>query len=207
MLQYLNQCSRGRGAWLLMALTAFILELVALWFQHVMLLQPCVLCIYERCALFGIMGAGLVGAIAPKTPLRYVAMVIWLYSAIRGLQLAWEHTMIQLHPSPFQTCDFAARFPSWLPLDKWLPQVFVATGDCSVRQWQFLSLEMPQWLVGISLLIWWSLSWWLLPSRSKRKNAICLAAKPRRVPPTMKRPAGRCFLCLRRCAESFLERG
>ena len=53
MLRYLNQCSRGRGAWLLMALTAFILELVALWFQHVMLLQPCVLCIYERCALFG----------------------------------------------------------------------------------------------------------------------------------------------------------
>lgn len=45
MLQYLNQCSRGRGAWLLMALTAFILELVALWFQHVMLLQPCVMCI------------------------------------------------------------------------------------------------------------------------------------------------------------------
>ena len=149
MLQYLNQCSRGRGAWLLMALTAFILELVALSFQHVMLLQPCVMCIYERCALFGIMGAGLVGAIAPKTPLRYVAMAIWLYSAIRGLQLAWEHTMIQLHPSPFQTCDFAARFPTWLPLDKWLPQVFVASGDCSVRQWQFLSLEMPQWLVGI----------------------------------------------------------
>lgn len=66
MLQYLNQCSRGRGARLLMALTAFILELVALWFQHVMLLQPCVMCIYERCALFGIMGAGLVGAIALK---------------------------------------------------------------------------------------------------------------------------------------------
>ena len=74
MLQYLNQCSRGRGAWLLMALTAFILELVALWFQHVMLLQPCVMCIYERCALFGIMGAGLVGAIAPK---RRCAMSPW----------------------------------------------------------------------------------------------------------------------------------
>ncbi len=42
------------------------LEMVALWFQHVMLLKPCVLCIYERCALFGVMGAGLVGAIAPK---------------------------------------------------------------------------------------------------------------------------------------------
>jgi disulfide bond formation protein DsbB len=56
------------------------------------------------------MGAGIVGAIAPKTPLRYVAILIWLYSAWRGIQLAYEHTMIQLHPSPFMTCDFAARF-------------------------------------------------------------------------------------------------
>ena len=66
MLRYLNQCSRGRGAWLLMALTAFALEMVALWFQHVMLLKPCVLCIYERCALFGIMGPG---NIVPDFPL------------------------------------------------------------------------------------------------------------------------------------------
>jgi disulfide bond formation protein DsbB len=110
MLRYLNKCSRGRGAWLLMAFTALALELVALWFQHVMLLKPCVLCIYERSALFGVMGAGIVGAIAPKTPLRYVAILIWLYSAWRGIQLTYEHTMIQLHPSPFMTCDFAARF-------------------------------------------------------------------------------------------------
>ena len=149
MLRFLNQCSRGRGAWLLMALTAFALEMVALWFQHVMGLKPCVLCIYERCALFGIMGAGLVGAIAPKSPLRYAAIAIWLYSAGKGIALAWEHTQMQLHPSPFMTCDFAARFPSWLPLDKWVPQVFVASGDCAERQWEFLGLEMPQWLLGI----------------------------------------------------------
>ncbi len=67
--------------------------------KHVMLLKPCALCIYaERCALFGVMGAGLVGAIAPKTPLRYVAMVIWIYSARRPTTGVYEHTMIQLHP-------------------------------------------------------------------------------------------------------------
>ena len=88
-----------------------------------MLLKPCVLCIYERCALFGVLGAALIGAIAPKTPLRYVAMVIWLYSAFRGVQLTYEHTMLQLYPSPFATCDFMVRFPEWLPLDKWVPAV------------------------------------------------------------------------------------
>ncbi len=149
MLRSLNRSSHRRSAWLLMAFTALALELVALWFQHVMKLQPCVLCIYERCALFGVMGAGLLGAIAPKTPLRIAALALWIYSAWRGIELAWQHTQMQLNPSPFQTCDFAVRFPTWLPLDKWLPQVFVASGDCSVRQWEFLSLEMPQWLVGI----------------------------------------------------------
>ena len=149
MLRFLNQCSQGRGAWLLMAFTALALELTALWFQHVMLLKPCVLCIYERCALFGVLGAALIGAIAPKTPLRYVAMVIWLYSAFRGVQLTYEHTMLQLYPSPFATCDFMVRFPEWLPLDKWVPQVFVASGDCAERQWDFLGMEMPQWLLGI----------------------------------------------------------
>ncbi|WP_017346326.1 disulfide bond formation protein DsbB [Pantoea sp. A4] len=152
MLRYLNQSSHGRGAWLLLALTAFGLELTALWFQHVMLLKPCVMCIYERCALFGVMGAGIVGAIAPKTPLRYVALLIWIGSAIKGLSLAWEHTMIQLHPNPFVTCDFAAHFPTWLPLDKWLPSVFVATGDCAERSWTLFNLSMPQWLVGIFAL-------------------------------------------------------
>lgn len=149
MLHFLNRCSRGRGAWLLLAFAALVLELTALYFQHVMMLKPCVMCIYERCALFGVMLAALVGALAPATPLRFVAMAGWIYSAWEGIRLSWEHTMIQLHPSPFATCDFAARFPSWLPLDKWLPSVFVATGDCAEKQWEFLSLSMPQWLVVV----------------------------------------------------------
>lgn len=149
MMRSLNRCSKHRAAWLLLALTAFALELVALYFQHVMRLNPCVMCIYQRCALYGVVAAGLVGAIAPATPLRFAGLAIWLYSAWEGLLLAMKHTDIQLHPSPFVTCDFFVSFPSWLPLDKWLPSVFSASGDCAVRQWHFLSLEMPQWMIVI----------------------------------------------------------
>lgn len=150
MLRCLNQCSRGRGAWLLLALTALIFELTALFFQHVMGLKPCVMCIYERCALFGVLGAGIAGAIAPGTfVLRWAGIGIWLCSAYQGLMLSVRHTDIQLHPNPFVTCDFAARFPSWLPLDKLLPAVFVASGDCTERSWSFLSWTMPQWMIVI----------------------------------------------------------
>lgn len=134
----------------MLALTALAFELTALFFQHVMGLKPCVMCIYERCALFGVMGAGIVGAIAPKNLLlRWGAIAIWLYSAYKGLMLSIEHTNIQLHPNPFVTCDFAARFPTWLPLDKWLPSVFVASGDCAERSWTFLTWSMPQWMIVI----------------------------------------------------------
>ncbi|GKX58204.1 disulfide bond formation protein DsbB [Leminorella grimontii] len=157
MLSFLNGCSKGRGAWFLLALSVIIFEGVALYFQHVMLLRPCVLCIYERCALFGILGAALIGMIAPSsTVFRYLAIIVWIYSAIEGVLLTWKHTMMQLYPSPMNVCDFFVSFPSWLPLDKWIPSVFVANGDCSEKQWSFLSMEMPQWLLiifGVYLLI------------------------------------------------------
>ncbi|GAA0472341.1 MULTISPECIES: disulfide bond formation protein DsbB [Tatumella] len=149
MLRLLNRCSKGRSAWALLALTALALELTALWFQHVMGLKPCVMCIYERCALLGVLLAGIVGAIAPATPLRFVGIIGWLIAAGEGLRLSWEHTMLQLHPPLFATCDFMARFPSWLRLDKWVPGMFVASGDCLDRSWTLFSLSMPQWLVVV----------------------------------------------------------
>ena len=149
MLQFFNRCSKGRGAWFLIGLIGVLLVCIALYFQHIMLLPPCVMCIYERCALLGIIGASLIGAIAPKSILRYIAILLLIISAVKGVQLAWQHTMLQLYPSPFATCDFFVNFPTWLPLDKWLPAIFFASGDCSVQQWQFMSLVMPQWLVGI----------------------------------------------------------
>ncbi len=75
-------------------------------------------------------------------------MVIWIYST-GGVQLAYEHTMIQLHPSPFMTCDFMARFQTDLPLGKWLPQVFVASVIARRTPVVVFNAGMPQWLLGI----------------------------------------------------------
>ncbi|MGL4978804.1 MAG: disulfide bond formation protein B, partial [Plesiomonas sp.] len=48
----LYRFSTTRLSWFLMLLTATGLELTALYFQHILKLEPCVLCIYERVALF-----------------------------------------------------------------------------------------------------------------------------------------------------------
>lgn len=148
MLSNLKSLSTQRSSWLLLAFSALSLELCALYFQHVMKLEPCVMCVYERITMIGIMLAGLVGAIAPQNLLiRLTAFALWGVSAVWGFLLAVEHTDYQLNPSPFATCDFFPNFPSWAPLHEWLPWLFNPTGDCSDIVWQFFGYSMPQWLI------------------------------------------------------------
>ena len=148
MLSVLKQLSTRRGPWLLLAFSALVLELCALYFQHVMKLEPCVMCVYERVTMLGIIVAGLTGAIAPQYLIvRLMAFGLWAVNAIWGLLLAIEHTDYQMNPSPFATCDFFPNFPSWAPLHEWLPWLFNPTGDCSDIVWQFFGYSMPQWLI------------------------------------------------------------
>ena len=153
MFDFFYRISTHRAAWIALTLSAIAFEIAALFFQHVMLLAPCVMCIYERVALFGVVAAGIVGTLAPQHPaLRWLALLLWFTGAAKGLQLAIEHVSYQF-PDPEllfgPTCDLFVVFPDWAPLNQWLPSVFEASGDCSEIVWQFLTLSMPQWLAII----------------------------------------------------------
>ncbi len=153
MLSFLNQFSKSRLSWALLTLTALAMELSALFFQHIMDLQPCVMCIYERIAMFGILFAGLIGMLNPQNAyIRWTGLTSWAISVIWGLKLGIEHVRYQF-PDPNElfaaTCDIFVTFPSWAPLNQWMPWMFEAYGDCSKIVWEFLTLTMPQWLVVI----------------------------------------------------------
>lgn len=151
MYQFISNLPKQRLPWVLLALTGMGLEASALFFQYVMELSPCVLCVYERVAIMGIIFAGLVGAIAPSNPIfRFSGFALWFISAANSLIIAIEHVDIQFNPSPFSTCDFFPNFPTWAPLNDWAPWLFNPTGFCDEINWQFLSFSMPQWLVFIS---------------------------------------------------------
>lgn len=153
MLRFFKALSLSRGGWLLLVISGIILEGIALYFQHGMLLNPCVMCIYERVAVFGIIFAGLIGMIAPKFWLfRFSAILFSLACAVKGVLLSWKHLDYQLNPSPWNQCPVVPDFPSTLPLDKWMPFIFQPSGSCSEVSWQFLGLSMVQWLVVIFII-------------------------------------------------------
>lgn len=153
MLRKLRQFSCQRQSWVLLTLIALLLEITALGFQYLLGQKPCVLCVYQRAALAGVILAGVVGMIAPRTPLRWLALVGWIVASAKIFSLTWQQTQLQLHPPLFATCDFFPKFPSWLPLNQWLPAVFSPTGTCTDRSLTLLSYSLPEWLLGISFVM------------------------------------------------------
>lgn len=138
-------------AWLVLMISALALEFIALVFQYVMNLAPCIMCVYQRVALFSILLAGLVGYFSCSYKLgRLLAFVLWAIGAIWGLLIAIEHVDMQNAAfSLFFTCEFIPNFPTWAPLHEWIPFLFEATGDCSDINWQFLGYSMPQWMIVV----------------------------------------------------------
>lgn len=137
--------------WLLVALTAFSLELTALYFQYGMGLNPCIMCVYQRLAILGLVFAGMVGAFGCNNILsRVTAFAIAGVSSIWGLLIALEHVDMQSNAgSLFYTCEFIPNFPKWMPLHEWVPAIFEASGDCGEISWSFLGYSMPQWMVVV----------------------------------------------------------
>lgn len=144
----LTRFSHSRASWLALLLSATLLEAAALFFQYGMDLSPCVMCIYIRVAVLGIIIAGTIGTIAPHLrPIRVIAGLAWGASTIWGLMLAIELVDIQTNPSPFATCSFLPDFPKQLPLHDWLPSVFMPTGMCTDIPWEFMGVTMASWMI------------------------------------------------------------
>ena len=150
-MKLLSDFSTNNKAWLFLALTALSFEIIALIFQYALDLKPCIMCIYQRVAIWAIFFAGLIGYFANANIIaRLTAFALWGTGAIWGLLIALEHVEMQTSAMSFLfSCEFIPNFPSWAPLHEWIPALFAATGDCGDIEWAFLGYSMPQWMIVI----------------------------------------------------------
>jgi len=149
--KFLSNLATNKRAWQLLALSALGLEIAALFFQYALDLKPCIMCIYQRVAIWGVFFAGLLGSFGSQQVLvRILGYILWGTGAIWGLIIAVEHVEIQTATNPFlYSCEFVPNFPSWAPLHEWIPALFAATGDCGDINWQFLGHSMPEWMIVV----------------------------------------------------------
>jgi disulfide bond formation protein DsbB len=122
----------------------------ALFAQHVLLLDPCPLCVFQRVAVISIGIIFLVAALHnPYGAGRIVYAVLLVLAAGAGAAVAGRHAWLQqLPPDQVPSCGPGLDYMlDTLPFTEVLSNVFRGSGECAEIVWQFLGLSMPGWVL------------------------------------------------------------
>ena len=122
----------------------------ALYAEHVLMLTPCPLCVFQRMAVIGLGIVFLVAAIHnPAGKGRYVYTLLLAAAAAAGAGVAGRHVWLQSLPAD----EVPACGPGFdyivdaFPLADALKMIFSGSGECATIDWQFLGLSMPAWVL------------------------------------------------------------
>lgn len=121
----------------------------ALFAQHVLLLDPCPLCVFQRVAVISIGLIFLVAALHnPSGAGRIVYSLLLALAAVAGAAVAARHAWLQqLPPDKVPSCGPGLDYMlETLPFTEMLSTVFKGSGECAEIVWQFLGLSMPAWV-------------------------------------------------------------
>ncbi len=142
--------SRTGRRWANLAGFAAVVGLMAyaLFAEHVLGLEACPLCIFQRMAFIGL---GLVFLVAglhsPAGPMAKFYGFLGVAAAGTGAAIAGRHFYIQNLPADqVPACGPGLDYiMDAFPLLDALELVFTGSGECAEINWSFLGLSMPGW--------------------------------------------------------------
>lgn len=149
-----NRLGNALGAVLCAALIAY-----ALYTQHVLGLDPCPLCIFQRVAVIALGVIFLIAAMHnPRTTGARIYAVLLLIAAVGGLLISGRHVWIQSQPEgSVPACGAGLDYMlDIMPLSDVIAKVLSGSGECSRIEWRLLGLSMPWWVLFsiVALAVW-----------------------------------------------------
>jgi len=146
-----------RTLYLIGFIDCLLLISYALYSEHVLGLEPCPLCVFQRIAvtLVGFIFLAL-AAFVPKTSnTKIITSILITITSLSGVIIAGRHVWLQnLPPDKVPGCGPGLDFMlSTFPLSEVFEMVFTGSGECANVDWSFLSLSMPAWVMILLALI------------------------------------------------------
>lgn len=137
--------------WSLMFLSSVLLIATAYYFQHVVGLKPCFLCIVQRMAVMAIGLGSLIILINPeKLITRILGNLIYILASLTGLSAALRQMYMQRFPDPYASCGPGFEYVlENNPIVEALPKLLSATGSCSEVEWSLLGLSMAELMIPV----------------------------------------------------------
>lgn len=144
----------------------------ALYAQHVLGLEPCPLCIFQRVAVIVVGVLFLLAAL--HNPGQRVAAaygVLLDLVALCGVLIAARHIWIQAQPpGTVAACGATLDYMlDILPVTTVITKVLTGSGECAQINWRFLGLSMPWWVLFalVGLGAWATVVNIIAPKRAK----------------------------------------
>lgn len=141
-MKFLTTFVHSRWYWGAILCVAFVLETVGLFYQHVLGEPPCVLCVQYRAWILAGSVFGLFGLLFHKiSSVRFAAQIGVMLCLIK--MLLTTHTTVLVERGLYEgSCGMDPGFPSWFPLDTWLPNMFEVWTMCGYT---------PNFIFGLSM--------------------------------------------------------
>ncbi|NQV86660.1 MAG: disulfide bond formation protein B [Woeseiaceae bacterium] len=125
----------------------------ALYAQHVLLLDPCPLCILQRIAVISIGLVFLAAALQNPGPIggRVYAGVLGAFATAGGGVAAWHIRLQHMPADEVPGCGPGFGYiVDNFPLKDAFGLIFEGSGECAEVVWRLLGLSMPTWvLIGL----------------------------------------------------------
>lgn len=142
--------SRQRRRWANLAGFGFVVGLMsyAIFAEHVLGLEACPLCIFQRMAFIGLGAVFFVAGLhSPAGAVAKIYGIVGVAVAGVGASIAGRHVYIQSLPADeVPACGPGLDYiMDAFPLLNALELVFTGSGECAEVTWSFLGLSMPGW--------------------------------------------------------------
>lgn len=138
--------------WITVIIICIGLEGGALYFQEVIGLYPCELCIHTRVWLTGIALVCLLALfVRGYTWPRRIGLFALLALTLGLSRTTWQLMALDYGWGYESDCGLVSVFPSWAPFDEWLPILFRVQDACSATPEVAFGLSMADGLTGVCL--------------------------------------------------------
>jgi len=118
--------------------------------------EPCPLCIVQRflILILGLLFLG--GALhTPQGAANKLFASSTIFVALLGVATAWRQVYLQkLPPEALPDCGPSLSYMlEKFPLSETIRTIITGSGECAEITWQFLGFSIPQWTLGVFVLL------------------------------------------------------
>lgn len=154
MLERLARWNRSTWFWLMLIVLCITLESAALVYQYVFYYDPCVLCVHIRAWILGILFASVLGLLLRHNRIGLmISNALVLICSLGFVERSYRTLGTEMGFLE-GACSMNPNYPSFLPLNTWLPSVFEPLTSCGYTPWVIPQvLSMAQTLMALSVAL------------------------------------------------------